>query len=986
MRRITLLLITLITRFNHQVRSVFWMNWHKPIGWLKLMVLTCVVSVSLHFMLAPVQAQSSIDPVMLVQQGRTAYQMEQYADAIAPLQQAARLYAQRNAPLNRALALSYLALAYQANGDRSQAEATITTSIQLLPSQPQQDNEYQVQGQVLSTQGELQFAWGQTEDAIERWHTAGNAYRRLDDQAGMLGTQVNEIQGLRTLGFYRQAQHRAEQLRSHLDQLPDSDLTLTAWRSFGNTQYAMGDHEGAEFSLKKSLSIAQNLNATKEIAAAFLSLGNLERAKGDRQLNHYLLSTRQSLVQQRYCSGKEVQDWVTTLGDEANPYDKAAQYYQKVMALSASGIPQVQAHLNAFNLAIALQPTSVLESISPLNKQLEQLPSSRFKAYATIRFAEDLACLPPLALGNEATVDSAQDSRATEGNVTPRPLPLLHHAVKMAHELNDRRAESYAWGSIGRFYEAQSVTSNDIAQHNRIHGATTSKDHRTEAKTATTKALVLAQQLQAPDIGYLWQWQLGRLLNQQGKRQEAIAHYTAAFNTLKTLRADLVVLDTDIQFSFRENIEPLYRQFTELLLRSPSPSNATTEASRPSNISPANLGLARDVIEALQLAELDNFFQDACSIIQPESLDTIIDKPGSHSAVLYAIILPDHLDIVLKLPRSIVVEQEQKTDQTKPPSDSDLRHYTIPVSAQDLRHTVQQFRRLLARPDTIQTLKPPAQQLYEWLVQPLDSDLKANNIDHIVFVLDGVLRNIPMAALYDGEQYLGDRYAISLSPGLQLLASDPAASDEPQILAAGISKSVDNFQALPNVEKELEAIASTVPNFTQLLNEDFTETALETNLKQNPISVLHLATHGKFSSQADQTFILTHDDQINIHELSDLLRQHNQWGLNTPIDLLVLSACQTASGDERAALGLAGVAIRAGARSTLASLWSVNDQATALLVSEFYRQLYNTEETHTKAEALQLAQRSVRELDFNGFRPFAHPFYWSAFVLLGTGR
>ena len=560
----------------------------------------------------------------------------------------------------------------------------------------------------------------------------------------------------------------------------------------------------------------------------------------------------------------------------------------------------------------------------------------------------------------------------------------------MAQDLGDRRAESYGWGRLGTLYVEQQYALQGL------DGTADNTDFMTEAKQATDRAMQLAQQIQAPDIAYRWQWQMGRLLRQQGQWDEAIAYYRQAFENLKALRSDLTVLDTNIQFSFREQIEPLYREFADLLLRSPAlptvahghynphhksqrdgARTASYVLDTPHKPSEANLKQAREVLEALQLAELDNFFQDACSNVESASLDSIIDEQSPTSAVLYTIVLDEtssrqanqRIDLILKLP-----------------NDS-LRYYSTTVNRTDVLQVALAFRRnLTTRPALKRPSQPlyqPSQTLYQWLIEPIETDLETHHIDHIVTVLDGVLRNVPIAALYDGQGFVGDRYAISVSPGLQLLKRDVLPRLSTRLLAAGLSEERAGFPPLPNVEAELDQINTVIPSSTQLLNQDFSESKLEATLKMKPTSILHLATHGQFSSQLNNTFLLAWDGKIQINELHELLRIQDQSQSNA-IDLLVLSACQTAIGDERAALGLAGVAVRAGARSTLASLWTVDDQATALLVSEFYRQLYTSEQGMSKGEALRRAQKVVREWEFQGTRPYDHPRYWAAFVLLGN--
>ena len=234
-----------------------------------------------------------------------------------------------------------------------------------------------------------------------------------------------------------------------------------------------------------------------------------------------------------------------------------------------------------------------------------------------------------------------------------------------------------------------------------------------------------------------------------------------------------------------------------------------------------------------------------------------------------------------------------------------------------------------------------------------------------------------MAVLQDGEQYLIEKYAIALTPGMQLLEPQPLLREKFTTLTAGLSAqspNFPNFSPLPNVEQELESIKERVPSKI-LLNDSFTENNLETKIDTAPFPIVHIATHGNFSSIAEETYILSWDNPINAKELNQVLQGKAR--SNEPIELLVLSACQTALGDERAVLGLAGVAMRGGAKSTLASLWLVNDESTALLMEKFYQAL--AQGNITKAEALRQAQIAVLQSE-----KFYDPYFWSAFVLVGN--
>jgi CHAT domain-containing protein len=257
--------------------------------------------------------------------------------------------------------------------------------------------------------------------------------------------------------------------------------------------------------------------------------------------------------------------------------------------------------------------------------------------------------------------------------------------------------------------------------------------------------------------------------------------------------------------------------------------------------------------------------------------------------------------------------------------------------------------------------------------------LANSGIKTLVFVLDGSLRNIPMAVLYDQQQkkYLLEKYAIALTPGLQLIDPKPLQPRHLDVLTAGVSEQRQvegrDFAPLKNVVRELQRIQSEVPNSEQLFNQTFTQTNLQNQLTSAPFSVVHLATHGEFSSNLDETFILTWNKLLKVKDFDTLLRLSDQ-SRSSSIELLVLSACKTAEGDKRAALGLAGVAVRAGARSTMATLWSVDDESTTFLMSQFYRELQTGV---TKAEALQHAQLAV-------FAKEKRSYFWAPYVMVGS--
>ncbi|HEY9711445.1 MAG TPA: CHAT domain-containing protein, partial [Oculatellaceae cyanobacterium] len=563
--------------------------------------------------------------------------------------------------------------------------------------------------------------------------------------------------------------------------------------------------------------------------------------------------------------------------------------------------------------------------LSQIQSNLTNLPPSRAAVYAQVNLAESLI----------ARRSNSPDQRS-------EIAMLLAKAIQQARGLKDSRAESYALGELGRLYEQTQQWS--------------------DAQNLTQEALSLAQAISADHIAYRWEWQLGRILKQQGNLTGAVAAYTEAVNTLQSLRNDLVAINFDVQFTFRESVELVYRELVRLLLELPPTASLNLrpdqEEEQEGVLNQKNLEKARKVIESLQLAELDNFFREACLKTKPEQIDQV----DPTAAVIYPIILPDRLAVIVSLPRQSSLKVR-------------LRYYQTKLPQSQVESILEQLLQSLNPAFSNKQRLRVSQQVYDWLIRPADAQFAESGVKTLVFVPDGSLRNLPMAALHDGQHYLVEKYSIAVSQGLQLLQPRSLIRKRLKVLLGGLTEARQGFSALPAVQSELNQIASKLRSKV-LLNQKFIKTTLEDQIYAEPFSIIHLATHAQFSSNAENTFLLTWDGRINVKDLDRLLRGREQEDTN-PIELLVLSACQTAVGDKRAALGLAGLAVRSGTRSTLATLWSVRDQSTAELMAEFYRELTQTEVN--KAEALRQAQLTLLK------KPkYEHPFYWAPFVLVGN--
>ena len=640
---------------------------------------------------------------------------------------------------------------------------------------------------------------------------------------------------------------------------------------------------------------------------ALRSLGNVLQQLGELELSQKNL--QQSLeIAQRLQLPLETSLTEFSLGNTARSlsYIKdAIAHYKNAAKIAPNPLAKVQALINQLSLLVENERIIEAKSLIPIiQSQLPNLPTNQAGIYARINFAHILT-----TIGNKKDI-----------------AEMLASSVQQAKIIGDERAESYALGSLGEVYE----------QNQQLQ----------EAQDLTQQGLFLAEKIDASDIAYRLEWQLGRLLKAQGNIPAAISAYDAAVTTLQSLRSDLVGVNRDVQFNFRDRIEPLYRQSVELILQEKG-------QGKP------DLDKARQRMEALQVAELDNFFREACLSNQFVVVDKVVDRDNPNTAIFYPIILDNYLEIIIKLPNQPLI------------------HKTSQVNRQQVEQVITKIRETIVEPDANQKFKAASQQLYNWLIKPVETDLKNSKVNTLVFIPDGLLRNIPMSALYDGALYLVQKYSIAISPGLQLFTPKPLAQKKLNALAGGLSQPPKNekFAALPYVKDELKFIQKSGVSTTILLNEDFRSTTLEKTINTEPFKVVHLATHGQFSSKAKDTFILASDGRINVSELDSLLKSREQ-KRTEPVELLVLSACETAAGDNRAALGLAGVALRAGARSTLASLWQIGDNSTALFIQEFYHQLVTGK---TTAEALRFAQ-----LKLLGTREYNRPMYWAPYVIVGN--
>lgn len=931
---------------------------------LILAALLFVLSLGLPSVVAQVSAQMPIvqsqpSGLQLVEQAKDSYETRDFAEAARIWQQAASTFAAAGDVLNQAMALSNLSLTYQQLAEWDKAKEASLQSLNLLQTQQNTPEKLRILAQSLDIQGKLQLEIGQSVEALETWQEATKIYTQIPNRDGVVQSQINQAQAMQDLGLYpracdtlisaldididkigktlqlnlqncqsltlltnKQLESFTEQIESFLKTKPYSQLNFEGILSLGDVfKVVLGDLEKSQKILSVSQEVAERLNSPQNQATAYLSLGNTARA----------------IAESADASTLDVDKYI----------EEASSYYNKSANLATSINSRILAQLNQLTILPKIQKWSEAQELwYSLKTDLNSLPPSRSGIYAQINFANNW-----IIQRKQKSLNPPADFQLP--NVTEIEQ-ILTNAVNQARNLVDNRAEAYALATTGFLYEFFYEQSNSL------------KD-LLEALKYTKEALNINSRFEASDITYQLLWQLGRIYKAQQNIKDAHSAYTRAFNVLQSLRNDLLAANLTNQFYFRDTVEPIYRQLVELDLELARQETDNYEQNQ------TRLKQALQVIESLQLAELNNFFRSACLSASTQEINAI-DKSA---AVIYPIILKNRLEIILSLPG---------TNQP-------LRFYTPqqdnqPISKEQLESNIEEILGYLKTesnrsPDDF---KRVSKQLYQWLIQPLKFDLTSSQIKTLVFVLDGKLRNIPMAALMDEEdKYLIKNYAIALTLGLQLLEPTSFENVQLKVFTAGLSKIRDNFpdhegfNPLPSVPDGLKKIQALGISGEPLLDEEFTQEAVKNKIIDSPFPVVHLATHGKFAQTFEDTFLLTWDGRININRLNELLKS-NALNKNKPIELLVLSACETASGDEQTALGLAGIAVRAGARSTIGTLWQVPDESSSELMVQFYSQLKKAKNMQVnKAEALRQAQVNLLEN-----KKYEDPANWAAFVLLGN--
>lgn len=859
-------------------------------------------------------AQSS-NPAQLVQSGVDAYQKGDYLAAITNWNEALAAY-EPDAIAEQALVNENLARAYQKKGDTAAALGYWETAAARYKAA---DNRQQF-GRMLSEQAQVYVSRGQHQRAAALLCGAAPKVEKTAD-----GVLAQICEG----GAYLIAQEAADPIGQ-----------AVALGSLAEASRLNGQYETAQALLEAGVELVQTENLKQYAAPMLNSLGSLNVQQSQIALRRAdsigLLRVNESIADR--------------LRQDANQQaEAAAEYFNKAIVAATENdslADELSAQLNRLLLA---QQQNKPSALSPTRQRLRQLISqinpSRETTYAAITLAK--------------SYQSDRDFSCRTYQESPIQESWLEESRRLSNKIEDTRAESFALGELGHIEECNGNLEEAIYLTNQA-------------------GLAASGTLESADSLYLWEWQMGRLHKKQGDRVAAMADYKRAIATLETIRADILTADRELQFDFRDTVDPVYRQYISLQLEDFGNSES---ASIDSALSQADLtGSAQAIvvpgaaikqtlktIDALRLAELQNFFGDDCVLTASTDAQTELLEKDPQTTIISSIVLPNRVALIANFPdgtsQTIQIKTIEEIKQTANDYRRNLRRYRDPVY--DQTH---------------------AQALYQQLISPFESALASTRTETIVFIQDGFLRNIPMSALYNGNQYLIERYAVATTPALSLTATKAIKQGTRRAIAMGISQQATTengrvFAALEFVPAELMSVSEQLPGSKVLLDRNFTTENLSAALLESSYSILHLATHGQFSTIPEETFVLTGSDQsgtageLTFGELEVLIRAVSASA--EPVDLITLTACETATGDDRATLGLAGVAIRAGARSAIASLWKVDDAAATQLIGQLYGNL--RQPTLSKAKALQRAQIAAIEADST-----ANPGSWAPLILVGN--
>ena len=765
---------------------------------------------------------------------------------------------------------------------------------------------------------------GAATEALSSWQQAEELYREQNNVEGIAGTQLNQSLAEQSLGLYPRACRTVAQaiaissqicqpdygkdaVLSSLEKVELTEVNQIGMRLLGENLRLLGNLAEAESALKfVQAHTDRDLLEADRIA---LALGGVHHFAAKEAIQAYARS-----------SFREVQSRNQLITEITSQIEQARSNYRSA-AESEDAEITAKANLNLIELYVEVSngasfPQSLTAGGSSqlgsdaavAYRQLSRMDFGQQPAidgiYSRLNLASNL--LSAMQLEHDRSLfGSSVDISDVERLVTD--------ATVSAETIDDKRSLSFAYGTAAELESLKSVQTAVV-------------------ETQYAQALALAQSVQASDIAYDWAYRLAQFNEAAGHDDRAARYYEIALVALDQVREDLVAVNSELRFEFAQKIEPVYRDYLQFLVAFPEP----------------NFAQVVNVHESLQLAQLENFLRCGRLIApEPELADAVR---------VHVINLETFIEVIVSRPDST---------------------YAYSVSAEEVIPSAENLALNLQSPSFLEVPEadflPYSKVLYDKLLRPaVEAGFIADG-ELLSFVLDAPFQTIPMGILHDGQQYLVATHLLSNSLQISQSAMPSASSGA---LFVGLSEQAPSFREplapmgirpLPETEFEAASLERYLRSKV-LLDRDFTAEQLEDEVATDDYQIVHISTHGQFSSVPERTFLVAWDRLIDIQEMAQIFRGAGN------IDLLVLSACQSAVGDERSTLGLAGLAVQSGARSAIASLWLVDSTGSSVLMDRFYEGL---NQGLNSAEALQQAQVTLLQSS-----AFSHPFYWAPFLLI----
>ncbi|MDZ8066238.1 MAG: CHAT domain-containing protein [Nostoc sp. DedQUE08] len=812
------------------------------------------------------------------------------------------------------------------------ALSIVLSKSSLLSAQTAKKETNLQQAELLTQIGRKQLNQGQAAEAFESWQQATEIYRRIKDTEGISGSLINQSFALQKLSLHSQAcktllealklkdliceatpkeptEYEKLKLTTAIHRLKLTPINLLGLQSLGQVLRLFDKLSESEIVLEKTLLLTQQ-TSSENISEILLLLGNTKQSIYKRLRDEYKWIEeplfRETIVNLIPQKAQESLILYQLLENKAN----------------APVTVKLQAQLNRLSLLLNFENwlidsskfadihAKISQQIQPLANLILQNPS----AFSQLSLEQSIQA--KLKFANSL-------SKIQEKSLHSTAIQYATSALQTAKSINSQQLESKSLGALGKLNAEKS-------------------------QTYFEKALNLAQSINAVDIAYEWQWQLGDLYQKQSKFQAAIQAYGAAIDSLTQIRDNLLSNNLDAQFFFYEKVEPVYRNYMRLLIAEQYPN------------------FEHQVIKTnqqLQIAQLEDYLK--CGKLDLVALDKIHNL-ASASAIIHIIDLDDTIQIFAQLPDSSIHHHSADPKLVK-------NHVNALLDILQSKELVSNGEELIIS---------HSQALYKHLIEPLNKSLPPNGT--LVFVLDKPFQSLPMGILHDGKDYFLKQYSSSETLGSRMRQPQALPQEHSNALIGGISTFAPSYNdpdapqglhPLPDVEAEIADVKKQTTSSVGLINEEFNTKRLSQELSKKDFNILHLTTHAQFSSISRRTGFLTWDELLNINQFGTLLKSKAQIHQDA-IELLVLSACQTAKGNKMSALGIAGVAAQAGARSTIATLWLVDSKSSAILMNEFYKNLKNGV---FKAEALRLAQISLMNMP-----EYNNPYHWAPYLLVGS--